>query len=195
MMTLYVTLRSPFARKVRIVLFEKGLPHVLEVVDLAARPAAFSAATPIGKVPLLMHEGLVIPDSTVICEYLEDRHPERPMYGAGWEGRLQSRILDELGDTLSDQAVAAFFARQRGDDLVLTRALGVAGRVLDDLERRLTVDEWPAAFEVGSASVVSACGYFGFRHGEGWRAGRPALAAWFDAMSERVSVRETVPVG
>ena len=67
--TLFYTARSPFARKVRIVLREKNLPFQLVEVDLANRSPEFVQISPLGKVPVLVDEdGTTLFDSTVMLE-------------------------------------------------------------------------------------------------------------------------------
>src|SRR4051794_2419989 len=102
--TLFVTARSPFARKVHILLLEKGLPCELSIVDLGARSAEFVAVSPLGKVPVLRDEdGTVVFDSTVIAEYLEDRYPSPALFGSGVQQRLLHREIESVADTIADQ--------------------------------------------------------------------------------------------
>ena len=189
--TLYLTTRSPFARKVQIVLAEKSLDCSLIAVDLQNKSPEFLALGPVAKVPVLVDGDLVVYDSTVICEYLEDRYPSPPMYGQGWEGRLQSRLWEELGDSLADAAIQSFFGKQRGEDTA--KADGQIRRLLDHAEG--TLGQMPAQFGVAQASLVSALGYLGFRHGEGWRGTHPGLAGWSEEMHGRGSVGGTRPRG
>lgn len=196
--TLYLTWRSPYARKIQILLAEKGLPYEAAGVDLQAKPPEFLALGPVAKVPVLVEEEAgegggrtVVCDSTVIAEHLEERYPEPPMYGAGWRGRLASRGWEDLGDSLSDAAIQAFFGKQRGEAAAAAKAEAMIGRLLDHAEAALA--DLPAGFGVAQASLLSALGYLGFRHGEGWRATHPALAAWFDAQHARPSVEQTRP--
>lgn len=199
MRRLFLTLRSPYARKVAIALREKGLAYEPVVVDLANRSPEFAALGPIGKVPVLVDEdGTVVADSTVAVEYLEDRYRDRPLRGEGWRARLESRRLDELGDTLADNAVVGFMQRENAP--ARDRALATAERVLATLDEEvrlrgeLAAPTSGPAFGIAQAAVVSALGYLGLRHGDGWRTRHPALAAWFDAQGDRESVRLTVPV-
>ena len=192
--TLHTSLRSPYARKVRIVMLEKELPFELSIVDLSARPAWFAELSPLGKVPVLVDDdGTRVFDSSVIVEYLEDRHPRPPMLGEGWRQRLRHRSLDELGDFVADQAVVAFQARDRGEAAGAALALERVGRALDAAQARLGTDEGPSAFGVGDAAVISAVGYFVLRHGDAMIRERARLAAWLEAQHARPSVASTVP--
>ncbi len=193
---LYVTLRSPFARKVWMALIEKGLAVEVVPIDLENRPPEFAALTPIGKVPVLVDDdGTTVPDSTVICEYLEDRYREHPLRGRGWEARLAVRQLDELGDALADGAVALFFARRDQNARAEAKALAGMDRLLDTLDAAASPDGAPfcGALSYGDLAVLAALGYLGLRHGEGWRAGRERLARWYDALDQRESAVATRP--
>jgi glutathione S-transferase len=188
---LFCTLRSPFARKVSIALAEKGLAVEPIIEDLGARSAAFVGVSPIGKVPVLVDEdGTVVIDSTIICEYLEDRYPTPPLCQPGWRNRLDVRQVDELGDSVAEQAIAIAF--KRGD---VAKAEGVLARLLDVLEARADVTGAPlcGTFSWADASVLSGLGYLTFRLGDSWRHGHPRLAAWYDAMDERPSAAATRP--
>lgn len=196
MRRLFLTHRSPYARKVWMTLLHKRLPVQLEVVDLADRSAEFVALSPMGKVPVLVDEdGTVVCDSTVICEYLEDRYTGVPMRPEGWEGRLALRELEELADSLSDQAIAIFFGRQKGDTAAVAKAERVAERLLDTLEASAPPEGRPflGGWTYADAGVLSALGYFQFRLGEGWRQGRPNLAAWFDVVDQHEVAVATRP--
>jgi glutathione S-transferase len=191
---LVTSLRSPFARKVRIVLLEKGLPFELELVDLTKRDAAFYKRSPLGKVPFFVDEdGTRLFDSSVIVEYLEDIHPSPPMLGEGPIERLRHRELDELGDHVGDQAVLAFQEKGRNDEEGARQAFLRVERALDEIERRLGGGEWPSTFGAGDAAVVSGIDYLLLRHGETLLEPHAALRRWLAATRQRESVKTTAP--
>lgn len=176
MRRLFLTNRSPYARKVELQLWRRGLPCDRVLVDLANRSPEFVAISPLGKVPVLQDEdGTVVFDSTVICEYLADRHGGLP---ESWADRLAWRQLDELGDSLADQAIAIFFSKQTNE-----KAARVGERLLTELETRAPAPGQPfgPGWGWGDDAVHAALGYWGFRLGDGWREGRPKLGAWYDA--------------
>jgi glutathione S-transferase len=187
---LYATLRSPFARKVRILMIEKGLSCELVPVDLTARSPEFVALSPLGKVPLFVDEdGTTVFDSTVIAEYLEDRYPAPSMFGNGVKARLAHRELDELGDAVAEQAVTLFFAQDHGA-AALDKASRVLEKALDEIERRIVQGETPESFGVGHAAVLSALGYLEFRLGRARLEGRSILSRWVSEHAQRPSVLE-----
>jgi glutathione S-transferase len=186
---LYIAQRSPFARKVRILLLEKQLPFDLIQEDLSARSKDFVTLSPLGKVPLLVEEdGECLFDSTVIAEYLEDRYPEPPMFGEGVEERLRHRVLDELADTVAEQAITLFF--ERGTSADREKAERMLDRALDELCARIDRGQVPASFGVGHAAVLSALDYLALRLGRTRIDARPQLALLVDPHRQRASVIE-----
>jgi glutathione S-transferase len=79
-MRLYDLDQSPFAARVRMALYAKGLTASLTPPPGGARSAAYRAINPLALVPaLVLDDGTVIPESEIIIEYLEDRFPAPPL--------------------------------------------------------------------------------------------------------------------
>ena len=94
MRLLYHLPLSPFARKVRLVLGEKRLPFELQLEKTWERRPEYLELNPAGTVPTLVEEnGLVVPDSGVICEYLDEAYPETPLLGRKHAERVEVRRL------------------------------------------------------------------------------------------------------
>ena len=94
MRVLYHLPLSPFARKVRLVLAEKRLPFEMKVEKVWERRPEYLAMNPAATVPTLIEEnGLVIPDSGVICEYLDEAYPDEPLLGRTLAERVEVRRL------------------------------------------------------------------------------------------------------
>ncbi len=197
--TLYYTPRSPYARKVRIVLAEKNLPCTLIETDTRNKSPEFLRLNPIGKIPVFIEEnGLVFWDSTLIVEYLDDTYPDPPFYPSDRLERLRCRQGEELADSMTDAVVALSYEVRKGayaDDLkqrayqqqvdrmlsVFEKQLGRASHLLGD---RLTAVD---------IAVLSGLGYCTFRCGNGWRNQFPALAEWCDRLHQRSSIQSTIP--
>ena len=71
---------SNYFNKVRITMLEKGLDFELDPTCRPSQKEDFLARTPMGKVPFLEVDGEPLVESQVICEYLEDAYPQRPLY-------------------------------------------------------------------------------------------------------------------
>lgn len=82
MIELHHANHSTCSQKVRICLAEKGLDYESRLIDLAAKEQldpGYLALNPNGVVPTLVHDGRVVIDSSVICEYLDDVFPDPPL--------------------------------------------------------------------------------------------------------------------
>jgi glutathione S-transferase len=94
MRVLYHLPLSPYARKVRLVLAEKRLPFELRLEKVWERRPEYLDLNPAGTVPTLVEDhGLVIPDSAVICEYLEEAYPDGSLLGRTLAERIEVRRL------------------------------------------------------------------------------------------------------
>lgn len=91
---------SPYVRKVAVALTAKGLDYEQEVVMPGMFPPDFEKLSPLQKIPVLVDGEFVLSDSSVICEYLEEKFPSPPLLPAGLEARAQARFLEEYADTL-----------------------------------------------------------------------------------------------
>ena len=75
---------SPFVRKVRVVLAEKGQDYKLEPVNPFAPPPEFLKISPLKRIPVLLDTDLpepnTLPDSSAISDYLEHKFPKPALY-------------------------------------------------------------------------------------------------------------------
>lgn len=94
MRTLYHLWLSPSSRKVRLVMAEKKLDFEMKIERTWERRDEFLSLNPTGKVPVLVEDdGSVIADSTAICEYLDELHPDPPLIGRDAAARAETRRL------------------------------------------------------------------------------------------------------
>jgi glutathione S-transferase len=94
MRVLYHMPLSPYARKVRLVLAEKRLPFELRLEKVWERRAEYLELNPAGTVPTLVEDnGLIVPDSSVICEYLDEAYPDSSLMGRTLAERIEVRRL------------------------------------------------------------------------------------------------------
>jgi len=94
MRILYHLPLSPFSRKVRVVLSEKRLPFELRLEKVWQRRPEYLALNPAGTVPTLIEpDEMVIADSGVICEYLEEAYPDLPLIGRTAAEHIEVRRL------------------------------------------------------------------------------------------------------
>lgn len=84
---------SPFCRKVRLVLAEKKLEVELVEERYWEKDPDFLRRNPAGKVPVLRMDGMIMSESTPICEYIEEKYPEPALMPRSAEARYEVRRL------------------------------------------------------------------------------------------------------
>jgi glutathione S-transferase len=125
MLELYHSVNSVCAQKVRIVLAEKGLPCQEHLMTLAGDQfdPAYMKLNPNGVVPTLIHDGRAVIESSVICYYLDEAFPEKPLMPRDPNERAAVRIFHKLIDEYVHNSCAvlsfatAFRARLAGMSL------------------------------------------------------------------------------
>ncbi len=199
-MKLVASLTSPYARKIRVALAEKGLPFTLEV-DIPWLPETnVPSYNPLGKVPALVaDDGEVWYDSPVIALYLENLGG-LPLLAADRQTMLPLRQTEALADGITDAAVAAFLESRRPADKQdaesIERQLAKIHRGLAALEERLIQRKGFGGAAVNIADIAAGCtlGYLDLRFGHlHWRSTHPILAAWAADILARPSFVDTTP--
>src|SRR5436309_1851553 len=101
---------SPYVRKVLACLHLKGLGYEIDPITPFYGNAEFERLSPLRRIPVLLHEDLVLSDSSVICAWLDDAFPHRPLLPASPGDRARARWLEEYADTrLGDLFVWGLF--------------------------------------------------------------------------------------
>lgn len=89
---------SPFVRKVRVFLAEKGIEYDYEQVSPFSPPEGWREISPLGKIPALLDGENVINDSTCICQYIERKNPVPVLIPADDEAYIRALWLEEFID-------------------------------------------------------------------------------------------------
>lgn len=194
---------SAFVRKVRVVLAEKGIPYELVPTNPAAPDAEFLALTPLGKVPVLQDETVVLPDSSVIVAYLERRYPRPALLPEDPAQYGRALFYEEYGDTVVYGALIPVFLQRvfipyvlKGtpDQKVIADALGRTPAVLDYLEGELADREWLAGGQFSVADISVAAPFVNWSHagekvdGKRW----PKVTAYLERVLGRPSFRSLI---
>ena len=113
-MKLYQTYLSPFPTRVRLMLYAKGIdaeivmPHGFHG-DTTPK-GEYEDVNPIGRVPtLVLDDGTSLPESEVICEYLEDAYPDPPLHPSDPADKARMRLLSRINDIYLVMAMAPLF--------------------------------------------------------------------------------------
>jgi len=196
MLTLYDDVFSPYARKVRIALYEKGVPFErVRALHGDCNRRDFVDVNPRAEVPALTDDGFSLYDSTVICEYLEDRYPTPALHPADARLRARCRLVEDLADTQLDAALYAItlveFGRSEQHPAMHDAAARDLGRLADELQRLLgDADFFCGAYSLADIAVfphLMAATFLGF----GLDPGRhPRLLAWLGRVQERPAVMQ-----
>lgn len=196
MMKLFHAPPSPFARKVRIVLTEKGLQDRTEfvVVNPWEEPEALTAQNPISQVPaLVLDDASVLFDSPVICAYLDSLAPEPRLIPQGepqWPVRRAEAAADALMETVVKLRQEALRPEAERSKAHTERWRRSAVRALEALEAEAPADR----FDLGEIATVVALDYVDFRAPDlDWRQGRPNLTSRWARLQGRPSFAATRP--
>lgn len=101
---------SPYVRKVLAACAIKGVGYALDPIVPFLGDERFTAVSPLRRVPVYADDMVTLCDSSVICQYLEDRWPSPSLYPADIAARARARWLEEYADTrLGDVAVWKLF--------------------------------------------------------------------------------------
>jgi glutathione S-transferase len=158
MIRLYDYPDCPFCQKVRVVLAEKDLEYERVHVDLhkgEQKSPEFLKLNPYGKVPVLVDEDIVVYDSTIINEYLDEEYPNPMMMPEDSAGRARVRLLEDFADNSftppAGMILAELHKPQGEQDAERVRKYqGEITRVLGRLEAMLAGKE----FLVGDFSLA-----------------------------------------
>lgn len=194
---------SPFVRKIRVALAEKGIEYELVPVNPFAPTPEFLALTPLGKIPVLRDDTVTLPDSSCIVAYLERRVPEPALYPADlaqfgralfYEEYADTRIYETLAPVFVQRVLVPLLMKGTPDEDKIQRCLTAAPAVFDYLEGEIGDRTWLVGerFSVADVSVASPFlnwGYAGERvDAERW----PKLVAYLERVHSRPSFRPLI---
>jgi glutathione S-transferase len=200
-MKLHWSPRSPFVRKVMIVLYEAGIE---DRVTLVRTPVAMDQPNldlvpdnPLIKLPtLVLDDGTPVYDSRVICAYLNEIGNGGLMPKEA-RARLVAERRQALGDGLMDALLLYRQERNKPAERqtpAWIEAFDLKTRaVLDALENEAP-DLARTPFDLGLIAMGCALSYLDYRFPDiPWRDGRSALAGWHGDFCARPSVSRTQP--
>lgn len=90
---------SPYVRKVLVVLDLKGIAYEIDPIIPFMGDERFSRLSPVRRIPVLLDDRVTLADSSVICQYLEDRYPQPALYPLDIADRARARWYEEYADT------------------------------------------------------------------------------------------------
>jgi glutathione S-transferase len=204
--TLYDYPASPNCRKVRIALEEKGLFYEKRLVDISKgehRAESFLRLNPHGRIPALLDQDaqgqeVIVYDSTIINEYLEDAYPAPPLLPQAPAARAMARALEDWADNLLSEPVGELYAQfvftaesRRNQGRIeearmrIVQLLERAERILGDGRDYLVGD-----YSLADAALTPHLAY-ATQFGAPIKEGLPRVQAWFLRLKNRPSFEAT----
>jgi len=190
---------SPFVRKTRLALAEKGISYELEPVMPFSVGDDFRKISPLGKIPVWQEGDFALPDSSCIIAYLERRHPDPPLYPEDpqsfgralfYEEYADTRLVETIGPIFLQRVVNKRVFKQEPDEALVARQLDEAlPPVLDYLEGEVGSGEGMVDGRFSVADIAVASMMVGLEHsGVALDARRwPQLAAYLERVYARPS--------
>ncbi|WPB85241.1 glutathione S-transferase family protein [Sediminicoccus rosea] len=199
MYTLISATPSPYARKVRIALIEKGIPFTLQTEVPWHGTTATPAYNPLEKLPVLVQpDGTGIYESRFILEWLEVKHPTPRLLPDDAEQILAARQVEVIADGVCDAVVLLFFERLRQEpsaEWIARQRRKVEGGVRALAERAGDGFLVGGRFGLADIAAGTALRYLAVRFPEfDWAGQYPSLAAMSARLEARPSFAATVPV-
>ena len=156
----------------------------------------FLEATPVVRIPALVTPDFALTDSHSICDYLNGELGGYRLLARDGIARWRSLADMSIACAIIEAQIARRVELLRSES---ERSADFIGKMRDRqlrcfgaLEGR--APDFGSAFDLAQITIAVACGYDDWRYGaDGWRGVAPKLAAWFDAVSQRPSLRATEP--
>jgi glutathione S-transferase len=176
---------SPYVRKVMVVCDLKGVRFRDDPIIPFQGNDAFSKLSPLRRVPVLIDDQVTLADSTAICEYLEERYPDPPVFPKSAAARGHARWLEEFADTrMGDVFVWRIFGnavvrpgvwKEPRDEAAIAAALrDDLPEVMEYLETVAPAEGFIGGGNVGVADIAVAAHFPALR----WSRVVADLSAW-----------------
>ena len=192
---------SPFVRKVRVALAEKGVEYEIDPIMPIGVSDDYKKLSPLGKIPCWEDGGFVLPDSSAIIQYLDRKHPEPRLYPEDAEALGRALWYEEYSDTKLTESVGPIFFNRvvvakimKGEPDASRVQEGLAGlpEIFDYLEGELSDGRQVLAGSQFSIADLAVCSPFAnlLHAGETVDASRwPTLAAYVERHHARPSYK------
>ena len=174
--TLYGVPLSPYVRKVRVCLAHQQLDYKLEIVSPFNQPDWFLELNPLGRIPALKDGELNLADSSVICQYLDEKYANSAaLLGDTIEQRAAVRWLEKYADyelaplatfTVFQQRIIAPTMQKQTDETLVESALNEKlPPLFDYLEDYLGNNEFFVGNSLTLADIAVSCQLMNMEHG------------------------------
>ena len=191
---------ASFCWKSLIALYENGTPFDMVMVDLGdpGAKAKFQAMWPTAKIPLLEDAGRVVPETTIMIEYLDRRHPgDVVLLPPDPEEELEARLWDRVFDLYVMDPMQRFIGQQlrpeaERDARTVTEALEALASAYDLIEKKFEARTWAAGNSFSIADCAAAPSLFYAAIAAPFPSSHANLAGYFERLMARPSVRRVI---
>lgn len=160
MNVVYGAILSPFVRKVLMALEYKQIEYTNENVLPFRTPAAYTKLNPLRKVPVFADEYATLADSSVICDYIEHKYPQAPLYPKTPVERAKALWFEEYADShlqpmlgpglFFERLVAPILFKRKADEAMIEKNIRVLQTAQDYLETQVPA----GGFLVGDLTIA-----------------------------------------
>jgi glutathione S-transferase len=199
-MKLYVTLTSPYARMVRIIIQEKALEGRVEIIQALTRMtnSPYYSINPSGRVPyLIQDDGVAMEDSQLICAYLDHLNGkpifDHPLGTAGWDTRRLEVLARSLMESLCVWGRVLALPEDERSPTVIEHERQRSMRLINLWESVIDHPLLNGEFNLIQITLVCALQLDRRNNDNQWRPDHPKLSSWVDRISERASIADTLP--
>ena len=198
-LTLYMHPLASYCWKVLIALYETETPfRPVQIDGVPKANETYASLWPIAKMPLLQDGAGVVPETSIIIEYLQSRHPGSiSLIPANADEAREVRLWDRFFDLYVHSPMQKFVSdRMRPEGTKDPVGVAEARATLDTayamLDQRLTGRIWAAgeAFSMADCAAMPPLFYVEAVHP--YRGAYPALAAYFERLADRPSVKRVI---
>ena len=200
---LYGVNASPFVRKTRIALIEKGIDYDSVPQMPMGQPPEYFEISPLGKIPCYVEGDFSLPDSSAIIAYLEKKAPNPPLYPSEpqafaralwYEEYADSKLAEMAGKVFFNRVVKAKMMKQPVDADAVAEGLAGLPPLFDYLDKEIGDRDVLAGSHFSVADIAVCSMFVNLRHaGEAVDAGRwPSLATYVERHHGRPSFKSVI---
>ena len=197
---LWISARSPFARRVRLAFREHQLSYEEKVVDVFKPNPELRALNPLVRVPTLqLHTGQVLIDSCLILDAFYQANPQSALLPRGEAEYLESSRWSGIAVGLCEKTVEYYLETLRPEGQRDAELLDEVKRMVSEsliaLETHLKDRLFVAGEQLTQADLDlgAALNYIALRQSDGWKVSFPRLKTYWDRLAQRESFRATEP--
>lgn len=199
--TLWITPRSPFARRVRLAFLESGVDYQEKVCDIFNPSAELLAVNPVARVPILqLKSGEILIESHLILQafYESCASPLKPQ---SEEARLSGYLWSAMATGLAEKTVEFYLdtlrPKAQHDTEIAEELNSMMGRILSRLDQALQkqASEWLCGKQLTQADLDmgTALTYLCLRYTTEWKNRYSHAAAYLEKLEKRASFAKTHP--